>query len=97
MKTSIQLIYNNNYRTVEVTLNGELTIDDLCEQFEYFLRGIGYGFHENCHIVYDETNYLTDEENTPETYKQEAGETIPSLQPDDQNAKEAASDLRGMR
>ena len=63
MKSKITLIYENEYtdgfaghtgtpRKMTVELNGELSLPELLQQFEYFIRGIGYFPPENAHLDY---------------------------------------------
>lgn len=63
MKTTIKFTYECEYtpehighcgtpRKLEVVLNGEITLDELIEQFELFTKGIGYFPPENAHLDY---------------------------------------------
>jgi hypothetical protein len=63
MKSKITLIYENEYtndfsghcgtpRKMTVELTGDITITELLQQFEYFIKGIGYFPPENAHLDY---------------------------------------------
>jgi hypothetical protein len=63
MKYTIKFIYEverehefndgpNTPRKLEVTLPGDVTLPELIEQFEYFVKGIGYFPPENAHLDY---------------------------------------------
>jgi len=63
MKSKITLIYENEYtndfsghcgipRKMTVELTGDITITGLLQQFEYFIKGIGYFPPENAHLDY---------------------------------------------
>lgn len=63
MKQKITLIYENEYtdvfashcgpeRKLVVELPGDISISQLLEQFEFFIKGIGYIPPENAHLDY---------------------------------------------
>ena len=63
MKSKITLIYENEYtnefaghcgtpRKMVVELPGEITLPELLEQFEFFIKGIGYFPPDNAHLDY---------------------------------------------
>ena len=63
MKSKITLIYENEYtnefaghcgtpRKMVVELSGEVTLPELLEQFEFFIKGIGYFPPDNAHLDY---------------------------------------------
>ena len=63
MKSKIIFIYENEYeatfgghcstpRKLEITLPGDVGLPELIEQFELFIKGIGYFPPENAHLDY---------------------------------------------
>lgn len=63
MKTTIKFTYESEYtseftcrtgapRKLEITLNGDTTLDELIEQFELFVKGVGYFPPENARLEY---------------------------------------------
>ena len=63
MKQKITLIYENEYtdgfaghcgteRKLVVEIPGDITISQLLEQFEFFIKGVGYIPPENAHLDY---------------------------------------------
>ena len=63
MKSKITLIYENEYtnefaghcgtpRKMTVEVPGDVSLPDLLEQFEFFVKGIGYFPPDNAHLDY---------------------------------------------
>lgn len=63
MNSKITLIYENEYtkefaghcgtpRKMTVEIPGDITLPELLEQFDYFVKGIGYFPPENSHLDY---------------------------------------------
>ena len=63
MKSKITFTYENEYsnefaghcgtpRKMTVEIPGEITLPDLLEQFEFFIKGMGYFPPENAHLDY---------------------------------------------
>lgn len=51
-------------RNVSHELAGESTLDEVLEEFEYFLKGVGYHLPDGCHIGYEyEEGYDNDKSN----------------------------------
>jgi hypothetical protein len=63
MKNKITLIYENEYtngfaghcgtpRKMTFEISGDVTLPELLEQFEFFIKGIGYFPPDNAHLDY---------------------------------------------
>jgi hypothetical protein len=63
MKQKITLIYENEYtdafaghcgteRKLVVEIPGDISISQLLEQFDFFIKGVGYVPPENAHLDY---------------------------------------------
>lgn len=63
MKTTIKFTYESEYtsefaghcgtpRKLEVVLGGDITLDELVEQFGLFVKGVGYYPPDNAHLDY---------------------------------------------
>ena len=43
-------IFTQTPRKVEITMYGQATLDDVAENFTYFLKAVGYHIPENCEL-----------------------------------------------